>query len=883
MLHSLIVAACCLFFLGIQTNLTHAAETRGLRVVAKDPASGQTGEVKLYNKSYAVIIGIDKYPNLPHDRQLAYAVKDAQGVEQVMRRLYKFDKIVTLYDQQATRDRILDLLTEELPAVMGEDDSLFIFWAGHGNQEKSREGELGYLIPYDGSPAKIRTNITMAEIRDTISKKIPAKHIFYVMDACYSGLMTATRAVDTKPRRDLSYLKEITKERVRQVLTAGSKDQEVLDGGQKGHSIFTGRLIEALEATGDFVTANEIQAILKEKVYGDAKARNHTQTPGYGTLYGNGDYVFVPSRDYQMQQLKAEQDKRQQEIDRTIKEQEKINREMAEIAALEQKAKEAANERDLRKAEDAKRAAEAKLAQQRLRQQALENEKRRNAQEQAELKRIDDERKRQLDEARQMQAKYQQDNARQQNELQRLEQVQLKMKREEEQKLAEMRKLAEERRKKALEVSAGALSLDAAVAEIRSANARIDEIRRQFGTELDRQKTSAKSRLDAKLKLLKQNHDQRMASLKNQKVVLPVRPVVAPKDEFETDTEYKARKERTEADYQQRLTEARSGTGKIRQAEEDAYNKAVQQVEESYRAEVAQFESSSTTEQQAAIQPFQERIATLSSQEYTLPSDSLLVELGQYDAEKQLFPVSIKNKPQMVTQTVVDKKTHKKTPVKTTIEPYVKVAVNSTIPLPRGAARSFKQQWQAGAVRAQVVAKTGTGEVQKITLVNDSDGVARECRTGSCMTVLEYERLGLIYTDPQTGLQWLREGNVASREMNWYKAMEWVKTLRVGGYSDWRLPTKDELSAFIKQGGQSPASYFNASGFRDVQPMFYWSSSPYHNYANGAWNVDLGGGYVDYSSKIYGFYVWPVRDAKEARPQSPAVGSTKRPMEIDGI
>jgi len=277
------------------STVVHAAETRGLRVVAKDQITNQTGEVKLYNKSYAVIIGIDRYPNLPPDRQLSYAVRDAKGVEQVMKRLYKFDKIVTLYDQQATKDRILELLTEELPAQMGEDDSLFIFWAGHGNQEKSREGELGYLIPYDGAPDKIRKNITMAEIRDTISKKIPAKHVFYVMDACYSGLLTATRAIDNKPRRDLAYLKEITKERVRQVLTAGGKDQEVLDGGPKGHSVFTGRLIEVLEATGDFITANEIQSILKEKVFQDARARNHNQTPNYGTLYGSGDFVFIPN------------------------------------------------------------------------------------------------------------------------------------------------------------------------------------------------------------------------------------------------------------------------------------------------------------------------------------------------------------------------------------------------------------------------------------------------------------------------------------------------------------------------------------------------------------------------------------------------------------
>ncbi|MEI6315468.1 MAG: hypothetical protein WCO89_11400, partial [Syntrophus sp. (in: bacteria)] len=50
-----------------------AAETRGLSVVAKDPASGRQGEVRLYNKTYAVMIGIDRYQNLPADRQLQNA------------------------------------------------------------------------------------------------------------------------------------------------------------------------------------------------------------------------------------------------------------------------------------------------------------------------------------------------------------------------------------------------------------------------------------------------------------------------------------------------------------------------------------------------------------------------------------------------------------------------------------------------------------------------------------------------------------------------------------------------------------------------------------------------------------------------------------------
>lgn len=79
--------------------------------------------------------------------------------------------------------------------------------------------KIGYLIPYDGSMDKICKNLTMAEIRDTISRKLPAKHVFYVMDACYSGLLT-TRSADGKTRRDCS--------------RRGSVNNAVRSGGHQG-------------------------------------------------------------------------------------------------------------------------------------------------------------------------------------------------------------------------------------------------------------------------------------------------------------------------------------------------------------------------------------------------------------------------------------------------------------------------------------------------------------------------------------------------------------------------------------------------------------------------------------------------------------------------
>jgi formylglycine-generating enzyme required for sulfatase activity len=295
-----------LLICGFTASATATEPTRALKIIATDASTHQTGEVELYRKSVAVIIGIDQYANLPADKQLTYAVKDAKGVADVLKRQYKFDQIITLYNKDATRKRITKLLLVELPKQLGKEDALFIFWAGHGNQLSYHEGDIGYLIPYDGDPYDLTTDITMVEIRDTISKVIPAKHIFYVMDACYSGLLADTRSVDRASRRDLAYLQDITKERVRQVLTAGGKNQEVLDGGANGHSVFTGRLIELLEKTGDFITANEIQAIIKEKVNGDARARNHPQTPAFGTFYGSGDFVFIPSLEQKVADNRAE-------------------------------------------------------------------------------------------------------------------------------------------------------------------------------------------------------------------------------------------------------------------------------------------------------------------------------------------------------------------------------------------------------------------------------------------------------------------------------------------------------------------------------------------------------------------------------------------------
>ena len=51
-------------------------------------------------------------------------------------------------------------------------------------------------------------------------------------------------------------------------------------------------------------------------------------------------------------------------------------------------------------------------------------------------------------------------------------------------------------------------------------------------------------------------------------------------------------------------------------------------------------------------------------------------------------------------------------------------------------------------------------------------------------------------TDNKSGFQWTKEDswNITGKCLNWNDAMNYVKNLKTGGYSDWRVPTLDEIS-----------------------------------------------------------------------------------------
>lgn len=244
-----------------------------------------------YGASHAIVIGINSYTKAS---PLIFAVSDATAVAAILVGDLGFthENVVLLTDGAATKEAILDqymALTQDGTDI---DDRVFVFFAGHGHTLTSSRGEVGFLVPHDGDPMRLSTLIRWDELT-RYADLIPAKHMLFIMDACYGGL-AITRNFRAGTMR---FLENMLQRTSRQVLTAGKGDELVSDAGGPlpEHSVFTGHLLEALsgKATDNSgnLTASGLIAYVYQAVSRDPDS---SQTPHYGYLSGDGDFIFRP-------------------------------------------------------------------------------------------------------------------------------------------------------------------------------------------------------------------------------------------------------------------------------------------------------------------------------------------------------------------------------------------------------------------------------------------------------------------------------------------------------------------------------------------------------------------------------------------------------------
>jgi hypothetical protein len=265
-----------------------AVSERGIRVVE--------GLHNFSGKSWAVVIGIDQYEAAP---RLSYAVADAKALAVALRR-FKFE-VREFYNERASRAVLYHELFDELSDRVTEQDRVLIFFAGHGETKQLRNGkQIGYLLPADGNlDILAETGLSMSAIRD-LADALPAKHVLFLVDACYGGV--AGQRFRGIPKMTENYLREVTRERGRQLITAGGVDQQALEGPEWGHSVFTYYLLQGLEKgladlnDDGIIPASELYTYLDQRVFSAAALKGYAQRPELWTMAAErGEFVFVPA------------------------------------------------------------------------------------------------------------------------------------------------------------------------------------------------------------------------------------------------------------------------------------------------------------------------------------------------------------------------------------------------------------------------------------------------------------------------------------------------------------------------------------------------------------------------------------------------------------
>jgi hypothetical protein len=244
-----------------------------------------------YANSWAVVVGIDHYLTAGVPR-LRYAVADARAVAQALPGLgFAANRVLLLENAAATKAELERAIYGRI-AEMDKDDRLLLFFAGHGEVQSIRGGQEGYLLPYDADPNNLPlTALPMRELAQ-IGRRLPVKHVLFALDNCFSGY-AATRGVSG--RTTGAPLSVLTTEPVVQILTAGTHGQVAVE--DSGHGIFTKHFLKGLEGWADpeggGLTALKLATFIQERVVRESAGR---QTPQYGKLDGEGEFLFRPPR-----------------------------------------------------------------------------------------------------------------------------------------------------------------------------------------------------------------------------------------------------------------------------------------------------------------------------------------------------------------------------------------------------------------------------------------------------------------------------------------------------------------------------------------------------------------------------------------------------------
>jgi caspase domain-containing protein len=278
-------------------------------------------------RRWAVLAGIDEYPNLRADQQLAGCINDVELMAALLPERFGFssDGITLLRNAEASRKAILDAL-DGLVAKAEADDVVVVHYSGHGSQMTDREGDEGdgldeTIVPADSGRGDAENrDITDDEIYAWLTRLTARTNLVtLVFDCCHSGSVTRDLAgarsrriePDTRAASELppSPVQSTRAARAagpsgwlppgrRYTLLAGCRDEELSfehdEPGADTHGALTWFLTRALTAAQPGATYRDVFEVAAAGVSA-AYPSQHPQIEGAVNREVFGVAEFVPA------------------------------------------------------------------------------------------------------------------------------------------------------------------------------------------------------------------------------------------------------------------------------------------------------------------------------------------------------------------------------------------------------------------------------------------------------------------------------------------------------------------------------------------------------------------------------------------------------------
>lgn len=248
------------------------------RCLAQPTAGAGTSPVR---RRFAVLVGNNQYAApIP---ALDTPIADVTKIAEVLNKRFGYEARIV---SNAGKAKIIEALNE-IAAEAGRDDSVLLFYAGHGYLLD--DVKMGYWIPVDASVKTAQGWISNQDIAKLLAA-IRARQLILISDSCYSGSLTREQKVTQGKELNVE---QILRQRSVLVLSSGD-DEPVSDEGKEGHSIFAWNLIKTLQATGSLTPGAKVWNAVRTGV-----SEEYPQQPQYGAVVSaghaeGGDFLFLP-------------------------------------------------------------------------------------------------------------------------------------------------------------------------------------------------------------------------------------------------------------------------------------------------------------------------------------------------------------------------------------------------------------------------------------------------------------------------------------------------------------------------------------------------------------------------------------------------------------